>query len=178
GLQNIHLLTMNRDYELRVDLEDFEGNRASASYSSFALSAYAISGETDGYTLSVHGFTDGGAAEQILVSNVNDSKVSGTGSRSQSGGDMSRDSLSSHSGRKFSTFDRDQDGAGFNCAMEFLGAFWYHDCHSAHLNGVYYQGSNSPYGKGIHWITWRGLNYSLKGAEMKMRVLQRKPFKE
>ncbi|XP_034766313.2 microfibril-associated glycoprotein 4-like [Acipenser ruthenus] len=150
GLQNIHLLTMNRDYQLRVDLQDFEGKRAYAFYSSFALSAYAISGETDGYTLSVYGFGNGGAG----------------------------DSLSSHSGRKFSTFDRDQDGASFNCAMEFRGAFWYHDCHSANLNGVYYQGNSTLHGKGIHWVTWRGLDYSLKGAEMKIRVLKKKPLKE
>ncbi|MGH0174282.1 UNVERIFIED_CONTAM: hypothetical protein FKN15_067680 [Acipenser sinensis] len=88
------------------------------------------------------------------------------------------DSLSSHSGRKFSTFDRDQDGAGFNCAMEFRGAFWYHDCHSANLNGVYYQGNSTLHGKGIHWVTWRGLDYSLKGVEMKIRVLTKKPLKE
>ena len=37
GLQNLHWLTSTARYELRVDLEDFDGNRAYAKYNSFQI---------------------------------------------------------------------------------------------------------------------------------------------
>ena len=37
GLQNLHWLTSTAQYELRVDLEDFVGNRAFAKYNSFQI---------------------------------------------------------------------------------------------------------------------------------------------
>ncbi|XP_072677032.1 microfibril-associated glycoprotein 4 isoform X1 [Canis lupus baileyi] len=61
GLQNLHLLTLKQKYELRVDLEDFENNTASAKYAEFSISPNAVSAEEDGYTLYVAGFEDGGA---------------------------------------------------------------------------------------------------------------------
>ncbi|KAJ1125658.1 hypothetical protein NDU88_004081 [Pleurodeles waltl] len=61
GLQSIHLLTLQRKYELRIDLEDFEGNTASASYAEFSVSPGAINAALDGYTLHVAGFRNGGA---------------------------------------------------------------------------------------------------------------------
>ena len=48
GLENMHLLTKNKKYQLRVDMEDFEGNTVSASYSSFSVGS-----EADGYKLQV-----------------------------------------------------------------------------------------------------------------------------
>uniref|UniRef100_A0A8C7FD22 Microfibril associated protein 4 n=1 Tax=Oncorhynchus kisutch TaxID=8019 RepID=A0A8C7FD22_ONCKI len=60
GLENIHLLTKRRKYELRVDMEDFEGNRVFAMYSSFFLDS-----EADGYKLHVTGFTNGGAGDSL-----------------------------------------------------------------------------------------------------------------
>ncbi|XP_048051090.1 microfibril-associated glycoprotein 4-like [Megalobrama amblycephala] len=56
GLENMHQLTRNRKYMLRVDLEDFEGRKGFALYSSFSVDC-----ECAGYQLSVSGFTDGGA---------------------------------------------------------------------------------------------------------------------
>ncbi|XP_029580545.1 microfibril-associated glycoprotein 4 [Salmo trutta] len=60
GLENIHLLTKRRKYELRVDMEDFEGNSVFAMYSSFYLDS-----EADGYKLHVTGFTNGGAGDSL-----------------------------------------------------------------------------------------------------------------
>ncbi|KAM3864389.1 microfibril-associated glycoprotein 4-like [Diretmus argenteus] len=61
GLENIHLLTLNRRCELRVDMEDFEGMKVYVRYSSFSVSA-----EQDGYRLTLGGFKDGGAGDSML----------------------------------------------------------------------------------------------------------------
>ena len=59
GLENIHQMTRQRDYELLVDMEDFEGKKVFARYSSFKVDA-----ECDGYALHVTGFSkEGGAGE-------------------------------------------------------------------------------------------------------------------
>nr|XP_026236121.1 microfibril-associated glycoprotein 4 isoform X1 [Urocitellus parryii] len=141
GLQNMHLLTLKQKYELRVDLEDFENNTAYAKYVDFSISPNAVSAEEDGYTLYVSGFEDGGAG----------------------------DSLSYHSGQKFSTFDRDQDLFVQNCAALSSGAFWFRSCHFANLNGFYLGGSHLSYANGINWAQWKGFYYSLKRTEMKIR---------
>ncbi|KAM9748756.1 microfibril-associated glycoprotein 4 isoform 2-T2 [Dama dama] len=141
GLQNMHLLTLKQKYELRVDLEDFENNTAFAKYADFSISPNAVSAEEDGYTLYVSGFEDGGAG----------------------------DSLSYHSGQKFSTFDRDQDLFVQNCAALSSGAFWFRSCHFANLNGFYLGGSHLSYANGINWAQWKGFYYSLKRTEMKIR---------
>ncbi|MEQ2259976.1 hypothetical protein XENORESO_014894 [Xenotaenia resolanae] len=54
------------------------------------------------------------------------------------------DALESHSGVKFSTFDKDNDGWEENCAEAYGGGWWYHSCQSANLNGIYYKGSYDP----------------------------------
>uniref|UniRef100_G3U7Q2 Microfibril associated protein 4 n=1 Tax=Loxodonta africana TaxID=9785 RepID=G3U7Q2_LOXAF len=141
GLENLHLLTLKQKYELRVDLEDFENNTAFAKYLEFSISPNAVSAEEDGYTLYVAGFEDGGAG----------------------------DSLSYHSGQKFSTFDRDQDLFVQNCAALSSGAFWFRSCHFANLNGFYLGGSHLSYANGINWAQWKGFYYSLKRTEMKIR---------
>lgn len=141
GLQNMHLLTLKQKYELRVDLEDFENNTAFAKYADFSISPNAVSAEEDGYTLYVSGFEDGGAG----------------------------DSLTYHSGQKFSTFDRDQDLFVQNCAALSSGAFWFRSCHFANLNGFYLGGSHLSYANGINWAQWKGFYYSLKRTEMKIR---------
>ncbi|XP_051023480.1 microfibril-associated glycoprotein 4 [Acomys russatus] len=141
GLQNLHLLTLKQKYELRVDLEDFENSTAYAKYVDFSISPNAVSAEEDGYTLYVAGFEDGGAG----------------------------DSLSYHSGQKFSTFDRDQDLFLQNCAALSSGAFWFRSCHFANLNGFYLGGPHLSYANGINWAQWKGFYYSLKRTEMKIR---------
>ena len=48
------------------------------------------------------------------------------------------DSLAYHNGRMFATKDRDNDPAGYNCAVAFKGAFWHNPCHYANPTGTYY----------------------------------------
>ncbi|XP_054483055.1 microfibril-associated glycoprotein 4-like [Anoplopoma fimbria] len=97
-------------------------------------SSFSIDPESSGYTLHVSGFTDGGAGEL----------------------------LSSHSGQKFSTFDKDQDSYAGNCARLYLGAFWYSSCHYTNPNGVYRWGADGTlYAVGVDWYHWKGHDYIL-----------------
>ncbi|XP_062374648.1 microfibril-associated glycoprotein 4-like isoform X2 [Sardina pilchardus] len=64
GLEGIHRLTAKGNYELRVDMEDFKGNKAFAKYSSFS-----ICNELDGYRLTVSGFQNGGAGDSLTYHN-------------------------------------------------------------------------------------------------------------
>ncbi|CAM4459236.1 unnamed protein product [Leuciscus chuanchicus] len=138
GLENMYQLTRNRKYMLRVDLEDFEGRKGFALYSSFSVGP-----ESDGYKLHVSGFTDGGAG----------------------------DSLSSHNDQKFSTFDKDQDTYGDNCAKEYLGAFWYKFCLNANPNGVYLWGEDEThFSIGVVWSSWKNsFTVSMKSISMKIK---------
>ncbi|XP_028828332.1 microfibril-associated glycoprotein 4-like [Denticeps clupeoides] len=137
GLEWLHQLTKKKKYELRVDLEDFEKNKAHALYSTFSVGS-----EDEGYTLTVSGFVDGGAG----------------------------DSLTYHSGQKFSTFDKDQDSDSGNCATRYLGAFWYNSCHFTNPNGIYKWGREGTlYATGVDWRHWKGYDYSLKLFSMKIR---------
>ncbi|PIK56432.1 hypothetical protein BSL78_06676 [Apostichopus japonicus] len=80
------------------------------------------------------------------------------------------DSLSSHNGYRFSTYDLDNDNSGSNCASTYHGAWWYTACHSSNLNGMYINGgSTSEYAKGAVWYHLHGHNYALMITEMKIR---------
>ncbi|KAK2909525.1 hypothetical protein Q8A67_005362 [Cirrhinus molitorella] len=139
GLENMYQMTRNRKYKLRVDMEDFTGRKGFALYSSFSVDC-----ETDGYTLHISGFKDGGAGDSLYV----------------------------HNGQKFSTFDKDQDTGSLNCAKRHVGAFWYRNCIYTNPNGLY-MWSDDPVidGIGNFWFTWKN-NYvaSLKSISMKISV--------
>ncbi|XP_045925770.1 microfibril-associated glycoprotein 4-like [Micropterus dolomieu] len=63
-LENIYQLTKQRKYELLVDMEDFEGKKVFARYSSFSIAS-----ECHGYKLSVSGFINGGAGDALNYHN-------------------------------------------------------------------------------------------------------------
>ena len=79
------------------------------------------------------------------------------------------DSLTYHNGSDFTTRDQDNDKWHANCAVRYKGAWWYNQCHTSNLNGQYLSGSHSSFADGVEWSQWRGYEYSLKIAEMKMR---------
>uniref|UniRef100_A0A8D0ZPU4 Tenascin n=1 Tax=Sus scrofa TaxID=9823 RepID=A0A8D0ZPU4_PIG len=76
------------------------------------------------------------------------------------------DSMAYHNGRSFSTFDKDTDSAITNCALSYKGAFWYKNCHRVNLMGRYGDNSHS---QGVNWFHWKGHEYSIQFAEMKLR---------
>ncbi|XP_054898565.1 microfibril-associated glycoprotein 4-like isoform X1 [Poeciliopsis prolifica] len=59
GLENVFHLTKRRS-ELLIDMEDFDGNKSYARYTSFSVGP-----ESDGYRLHLTGFTDGGARDSL-----------------------------------------------------------------------------------------------------------------
>ncbi|XP_010190086.1 PREDICTED: tenascin [Mesitornis unicolor] len=131
GLENLHKITSQGQYELRVDLQD-KGETAYAVYDRFSVG--------DGksrYRLRVDGY-------------------SGTAG----------DSMTYHNGRPFSTFDKDYDSAITNCALSYKGAFWYKNCHRVNLMGRYGDNNHS---QGVNWFHWKGHEYSIQFAEMKLR---------
>lgn len=77
------------------------------------------------------------------------------------------DSLAPHRGMAFSTRDRDNDKYSSNCAMLNRGAWWYKNCHSSNLNGLYLPGQIDA--KGMSWWGWKKSYYSFKRSDMKIR---------
>ncbi|XP_062396483.1 microfibril-associated glycoprotein 4-like [Sardina pilchardus] len=64
GLDNIVLLTMRKRNELRVDMEDWDGGKVYAQYTSISVDP-----ETFGYTLRLGSFIDGGAGDGLAFHN-------------------------------------------------------------------------------------------------------------
>ncbi|XP_077965537.1 microfibril-associated glycoprotein 4-like [Styela clava] len=137
GLENIYHILKDKTYELRVDMEDWEGNKAYAKYGTFS-----IGDSSTNYRVTV-GQYSGNAGDSL--------------------------GHSQHLGRPFTTKDADHDTSSDNCAVTFKGAFWYGACHATNLNGLYIKGGKAKYGISVVWYSWKGLEYSLKFVEMKMR---------
>ncbi|CAL4166411.1 unnamed protein product, partial [Meganyctiphanes norvegica] len=79
------------------------------------------------------------------------------------------DSLHSHVGCYFSTFDTDNDQNDGNCAESRHGAWWYNSCDVSNLNGRYYPSNDaSGHIDGIKWNTLHP-NRSLKSSKMMVR---------
>ena len=80
------------------------------------------------------------------------------------------DDLSRHSGTMFSTEDQDNDASdSMSCAKKFKSGWWYFDCYTSHLNGVYSDNETRSHDS-VVWPSFKG-TYSLKFTEMKMRPL-------
>ena len=75
-----------------------------------------------------HQFHVGDAASDYLLTITSDTP----------GDDTLYNSLNFHSGSKFSTYGRDNDGrSDINCAALYRAGWWFSACYKLHLNGVY-----------------------------------------
>jgi len=75
-------------------------------------------------------------------------------------------------GAAFSTYDRDNDRAPFNCATSnYKGAWWFKQCSFVTLNGVYRPDGprRSTMYDGLAWDAWLDLYRSLQRTEMKIK---------
>ncbi|EDW65758.1 fibrinogen-like protein A [Drosophila virilis] len=83
------------------------------------------------------------------------------------------DSLRYHGGKKFTTFDQDNDDNGQNCARTHSGAWWYgRECFESNLFGTFQKkyGQEIDYFKGILWKTFLpGPTGSLRYVRMLIR---------
>lgn len=58
----MHLMTQVKNYQLKVDMEDFEGQKVYAQYSSFSVGP-----ESDGYKLNLGSFIKGSAGRTLFL---------------------------------------------------------------------------------------------------------------
>ncbi|XP_053559733.1 fibrinogen alpha chain [Bombina bombina] len=151
GNEYIHLLTQ-KDSILRVELEDWSGEKVYAEYD------FQLGSESEGYILKVSQY-EGTAGDALIEGSKDDGEYT------------------SHVNMKFSTFDRDSDKWEENCAEMYGGGWWYNNCQAANLNGIYYSGgqydprNNVPYEieNGLVWAPFKAVDYSLKIVKMKIR---------
>lgn len=144
GLEELHRLTRNRNFELRIDMTEVRSGRHwYANYSSFSVGP-----GSDYYRLTATGF----------VGNVTDSL--GDGSIVQR----------IHNGKRFSTHDSDHDNWFFgNCAASYNAGWWYDNCYDSNLNGMY----NVLTSQGIVWVDQNArANRFMSFVEMKFRRRQ------
>uniref|UniRef100_A0A1I8IMH1 Fibrinogen C-terminal domain-containing protein n=1 Tax=Macrostomum lignano TaxID=282301 RepID=A0A1I8IMH1_9PLAT len=113
-------------------------------------SSFSVGPESDNYRLSVSGFS--GSA--------------GIG-----------DCFTSHSGMQFTTKDADHDTRTGNCATDYIGAWWFTNCHCSNLNGEYKNSSEAiggVYAEGVIWRLPFGNHYSLMEIEMLLLLRERR----
>ena len=141
-------LNDGRQYELRIDLSDWEGEHRYAKYSDFHVAP-----ESDNYRLHISGYS---------------------GTAGNSFGAPFRLQYQS----AFTTYDRDNDAwANGNCA-HLRSGFWWYNCGLFSPNGRYSYNSSVPRDSGLHWDNWHGHYYSLKAVSMAFRAidLQATPY--
>uniref|UniRef100_A0A5F4W7J7 Fibrinogen-like protein 1 n=1 Tax=Callithrix jacchus TaxID=9483 RepID=A0A5F4W7J7_CALJA len=106
GNKNLHLLTTQEDYTLKIDLEDFEKNSRYAQYKNFK-----VGDEKNFYELNIGEYS--GTAGDSLAGNFHPEVKW----------------WASHQRMKFSTWDRDHDNYEGNCAEEDQGGWWFNRSH-------------------------------------------------
>ncbi|XP_011309863.1 angiopoietin-related protein 2 [Fopius arisanus] len=139
GNENIYMLTNNEDYSLRVELEDFEGNKRYAQYSHFKIYS-----EGDYYKLEIDGY-EGNA------------------------GDSLNDPWYGSNNSPFSTYNRDNDRSSLNCASMLKGGWWWKSCGRGLNGLYLHDPQDLTARQGIVWFRWRGWDYTLKKATMMIK---------
>ncbi|XP_056135642.1 fibrinogen-like protein 1 [Lampris incognitus] len=155
GNDALHYLTSQGNFDLRINLEDFDGNERYAEYKNFR-----VDGEKDDYQLHLGEYT-GNAGDAL--SDAHDSSAAGTkwtGPGSGTGG------------IKFSTYDHpSDDDSSTECIRYDKAGWWFSRCKSGNLNGHYYKGPYKAMTEdGVVWYTWHGWWYSIKSVVMMVRA--------
>ncbi|XP_043226327.1 angiopoietin-related protein 3-like [Amphibalanus amphitrite] len=143
GNENIFMLTNTEDYQLRIELEDFDGETRYAQYSNFKMH-----GEKDNYKLEIGGY-EGNA------------------------GDSMNDPWYGSNLSPFSTYDRDNDRSSLNCASMLKGGWWWRSCGRGLNGLYLTDPNDVIARQGIVWYRWRGWDYSLKRSVMMIRPNRR-----
>ena len=106
GLEEMHCLTQRGQWEMRLDYQKNDGNWSYLHYNQFSVGS-----ANDEYPLTATGFT--GEGTDWFGHGVY---------------------ANSH-GRKFSTFDNDNDGHGsYNCASNYQHGWWHNRCTYIRIN--------------------------------------------
>ena len=124
GLRNIHCLTTRESVELRIDLQDEQGNKVTWVYQQFS-----VDGPDQKYRLHI-GQGTGTPSGSYDAMAVHNNSFFSTFNRDH-------DNLS-----------------GENCAMEYRGAWWYNNCLHSNLNGPHTPITPPPPSPTANRIMW------------------------
>ena len=151
GLDRLFRLVNLASLKLRIDVCNGGGRSDdSAECRSALYSRFSVAGPSDKYRLSVEGFS---AGTFTYTSGKQSSESPG-------------DSLTYHSGSKFSAKDQDNDVWSSHCAQTYHGAWWYRSCHYSNLNGGY---GRTDYAAGPSWYHWLGYYDPVEYSQMAVR---------
>ncbi|XP_075146775.1 uncharacterized protein LOC142221108 [Haematobia irritans] len=139
GNEFIHRLVYDYDYELRIELEDFEGSTVWAEYGIFRIDT-----ENFNYNLLI--------GDYRLTSTVPDAMKY-----------HNDKDFSTYDKRNDNTID-----ACCSCAVGYGSGWWFDNCSEANLNGIYNFSPLGHNYIGIIWELWHG-DYSLKRTRMMIR---------
>ena len=141
GNDNIHYLTNQDYYTLRVELTDWDRNKYYAEYDYFI-----VEDESSHYRLHIGGYK-GDAGDSMIKHN---------------GHKFSTYDVDN---------DKAVKDFGGSCAKRFGGGWWYYKCYQSNLNGRYYSNGEVTDKRfdGIAWKELMKANYSFKKVEMKIR---------
>uniref|UniRef100_A0A3B4Z6S7 Fibrinogen-like protein 1 n=1 Tax=Stegastes partitus TaxID=144197 RepID=A0A3B4Z6S7_9TELE len=141
GNEPLHHLTSQGNYDLRIDMEDFEGNQRYAEYKNFK-----VDNEKDQYQLHLGEYSGnaGNALSDAYMEKWNGPCLV-------------------PNGVKFSTYDHSN-------AVDTEPEPDDVRCDSGNLNGHYYDGPyKAMTDDGVVWYTWHGWSYSIKSVVMMLR---------
>ncbi|XP_013099418.2 fibroleukin [Stomoxys calcitrans] len=139
GNEFIHRLVYPEDYELRIELEDFEGKQVWAEYGIFRIDT-----EKYNYNLLIGDYrSTSTVADAMKYHNDHD--------------------FSTYDKRNDNTVD-----ACCSCAVGYGSGWWFDNCSEANLNGIYHFTPMGHNYNGVMWELWHG-DYSLKKTRMMVR---------
>ena len=140
GLRNIHCLTTRESVELRIDLQDEQGNKVTWVYQQFS-----VDGPDQKYRLHIGQGTETppGSRDSMAYHN-----------------NMSFSTMDS---------DNDQKSGG-NCAVSYRGAWWYNDCFHMNLNGPHTPITPPPPDPTANRIMWHNGSKWIYYPSVEMKV--------